>query len=129
MTVISLSMGNGDQFIGQGAFSGCIQMQSITLPFAGDSRTASGQEGNFGYIFGKDSYSGGMVIRQYFKQYYDAPYCIPNQLKEVTITDAVQLGYGAFQNCSMLKRLTVNSGAKSSVGDRAFEGCVKPKWN
>lgn len=124
--------------IGYGAFGGCIGLQSITLPFVGAGRDASESTyswhaGHFGYIFGNDSYSGGMEVRQCFLQYgsYNSTnrYYIPNQLRSVTITDAVQLSDGAFSGCSMLSDLTINSAARSSVGERAFEGCVKPAWN
>lgn len=67
-----------------------------------------------------------MMIEQIYDKYGHATeYCIPNQLKEVTITDALQLSFGAFSNCSILDKLTINSGAKTSVGDKAFESCVK----
>ncbi|MCH5273417.1 MAG: leucine-rich repeat protein [Lachnospiraceae bacterium] len=122
-------IGNSVQSIGKDAFTGCIQLQSITLPFVGASRTASGNKGVFGYIFGTYSYSGGTLVTQWCSNGATAANYIPNQLKEVTITDAAQLGYGAFYNCSMLTKLTINSGAKNSVGDKAFTNCVNPKWN
>ena len=122
-------IGNNIQSIGAGAFSGCIKLQSITLPFAGADRAASGKNGVFGYIFGDSSYSGGTSIRQNYGRYANTLYYIPNQLREVRITDAAQLSYGAFSNCSMLSRLTINSGSRNSVGDQAFENCVNPIWN
>lgn len=123
-------LGSSVQFIGRRAFSGCIQMQSITLPFVGTNRNASGKEGTFGYIFDDSSYSGGMEIYQIYANYNGGSFFyIPNRLKKVTITDAVQLGRGAFNNCSMLDQIIVNSGAKASVGDKAFEGCVSPQWD
>ena len=120
---------NNIQSIGAGAFSGCIKLRSITLPFVGESRTASRRNGLFGYIFGSGSYSGGTSVTQYWANYDRSSYYIPNQLREVKITDAAQLNYGAFYNCSMLSKLTINSGARNSVGDKAFQGCVNPKWN
>lgn len=129
-------IGNSVQYIGKGAFNGCLRMQFITLPFIGESqseiasRIQYGNPWHFGYIFGRDSYSGGMMIEQIYDQYgHASDYCIPNQLKEVTITNAMQVSFGAFSNCSMLDKLTINSDAKSNVSDKAFEGCVKPTWN
>ena len=38
--------------IGDSAFSGCTGVTNVTLPFVGKSRTATGPEATFGYIFG-----------------------------------------------------------------------------
>ncbi len=38
--------------IGASAFAGCNNLTSITLPFVGESRTATGYQAAFGYIFG-----------------------------------------------------------------------------
>lgn len=122
-------IGNEIQSIGKDAFYGCIKLRSITLPFVGADRTATKEEGVFGYIFGSSSYSGGTSVKQYYVRYYTKSYCIPSQLKEVKITDAARLSYGAFSNCSMLSQLTINSGAKNSVEDQVFENCVNPRWN
>lgn len=113
-------------FIGDGAFSGCIMLQSITLPFVGNSRSATETDGVFGAIFGTDSYTGGTKTAQYYSNYYSNSYYIPNQLKSVTITDATMIGYGAFYNCTMIKTLKINAGAKNNVGTNAFKNCKTP---
>ena len=46
--------------IGAFAFYGCNNVTEITLPFVGESRTATGPKGTFGYIFG---YTASIVTR------------------------------------------------------------------
>ena len=118
---------NSVQSIEYAAFSGCIKLQSITLPFVGKSRSATGQPGHFGIIFGKDSYTGSTAAKN-SEGYSNFSYYIPAQLKSVTITDAVKLYNQAFQNCSMLKELKINSGAKKNVGSNVFNNCKSPSW-
>lgn len=108
--------------IGEGAFSGCIGLQSITLPFVGAGRSGSDEQAHFGYIFGEDSYGGGLETPQDMETHFNRKYYIPAQLKEVTITDAAQLGFGAFHNCSMLTSIQLNSKI-AGVGDEVFKNC------
>ena len=123
---------NNVQSIGSEAFNGCIKLKSITLPFVGAKKTATGAEGLFGYIFGNTEYTEGTQIKQCYddSSNYDRSFSyIPNQLSIVTITDAMQLSYGAFYNCSMLKTIFINSEAKNSIGENAFYNCVTPSYN
>lgn len=49
--------------IGEGAFSGCGSLESVTLPFAGGNAGAVSASSStlFGYIFGSASYEGGQT--------------------------------------------------------------------
>ncbi len=118
--------------IGAGAFNGCAQMQSITLPFIGKQKGNSETEAAlFGYIFKGDEYQGGTEIsQQYTDSHWDwADVYIPSSLRSVTITNETVIARGAFQNCSMLQSITINSSANQNVGVNAFSGTVKPTWN
>ena len=112
--------------IGEAAFKGCSGLTSMTLPFVGSSRDASGTyDAVFGYIFGHTSSSSNTgTTRQYYKDgssyYYD--YYIPSSLKSVTITDATQIPYGAFYNCTHLTNITLRDNV-TSIGDDAFYQC------
>lgn len=111
--------------IGGGAFSGCSKIKSMTLPFVGQSNTAEGTETMFGFIFGEESYAGSSPTKQYYggDSYQYREYYLPAQLTTITITNATQLGYAAFYNCSSLTSINLNDGI-ITVGDRAFTNCT-----
>lgn len=109
--------------IGEGAFDGCTNIASITLPFVGASRYADEDENAvFGYIFGISS--GLAQVKQYFAnkdgtyQYYN----IPASLRNVTITDATRIPYGAFYNCDMLTSIRISDNV-TRIGSYAFYKC------
>ena len=113
--------------IGAGAFSGCSALIDITLPFIGS------QKGNynsatalFGYVFGTTSYEGGTKVEQHSP--LKNTFYIPSTLRIVKITNEIVIGDGAFQNCSMLTSLTINTRAQDFVGVNAFENTVIPVW-
>ena len=109
--------------IGYAAFWGCSGLASITLPFVGARRGNSGSSDSvFGYIFGGISYTGGMETVQLYSSGSATGYYIPTALKTVTITDETVLGYGAFNGCSGLTRVTIPSSV-TSIGSYAFNGC------
>ena len=114
--------------IGDGALSGCSSLASITIPFVGVCRkTASDSyQYPFGYIFGTDSYSGGVAITQYYygsstSSKIIATYYIPSSLKSVTVTGG-EILYGAFYNCTGLTEITIPDSV-TRIGGSAFYGC------
>ncbi len=112
-----------------GAFSGCCSLESITLPFIGPSSVISENAPlrySFGYIFGKNSYSGGVLTQQYWYSEdegwsEEVGYYIPSSLKHVTLTgtDVPRL---AFANCKNLSSVTFCEGVKG-FGRQAFYNC------
>ena len=115
--------------IGEGAFSGCSSLESMTIPFVGAEAGKTDQDTYqypFGYIFGTDSYTGGTGVEQ---DYYGSStssttsttYYIPSSLRSVTVTGGNIL-YGAFYNCSMLTSVTIPDSV-TSIGDYAFYNC------
>ena len=111
--------------INEGAFSGCGDLTSITLPFLGGSaiKTKASSSTLFGYIFGVSSYTGGVSTKQYYSSIYSATYYIPKSLKSVTITGG-HIFYGAFYNCDGLRNITIPDDV-TSIGDDAFYNCSK----
>ncbi len=121
--------------IGKGAFEGCTNLESITLPFTGKSKTATQvYEAVFGFAFGyvsklqtdlpgKDNdgfedvsespvagtVSQYAVVTGGSKFFYNRRvYCykIPATLKYVTITNQDVVPFAAFNHCTMLQKIT-----------------------
>lgn len=116
--------------IGEGAFSGCSSLESIVIPFVGAKAGVTSNDTYqypFGYIFGTNSYTGGVATGQYYygrttsSEAYST-YYIPSSLKSVTIAGGNIL-YGAFYNCSGLTSITILDGV-TSIGRRAFYNCT-----
>ena len=101
---------------------GCSKLERITLPFVGSSRTATGQSGNLGYLFGMNSSSGCIPIEQTNSSGSTNVYYMPSPLKTVVVTDASQIPYGAFSNCAMLTSIELCNGIEK-INARAFAGC------
>ncbi len=94
--------------IGQGAFSGCTALETLTLPFVG--ATKNGEENTyFGYVFGATQYTE------------NANY-VPTTLTEVILTGGTKIGYSAFYGCSSLVNITIPDSV-ASIGTSAFGGC------
>lgn len=110
--------------VAEGAFEGCSALEKLQVPFVGLSRDASGENGVLGTIFGKLS-SGGTV--QYFElsnnQLSGYRYDIPASLREITVTDADGLSFGAFYNCAMVTNITLNQGI-TEIGQYSFRNCT-----
>ena len=118
--------------IGQGAFSGCEGLRSITLPFVGNTLNGTTNT-HFGYIFGANTDASNFN-------------CVPTSLETVIITKAVSIGDSAFYNCTGLMSITIPDGVTSiaasvfynctslmsitipdsmtSIGGKAFEDCT-----
>ncbi len=114
--------------IGEGAFSGCSMIRSITLPFVGSGKGNTGRAACFGYIFGDDQYQGGTKVSQHYGSGVVASFYIPSILRSVAITNETTIGKCAFENCSMIETLKINSGAQGNVGTDAFKGTATPTW-
>ena len=137
-TITSILVRSSITGIGDSAFYGCDNVTEITLPFVGASRDATGYSCSFGYIF--DYNTSDYVSSLYFdgdfaprygyyyntgyngiKYYYD--FFVPSSLKTVTITDANQIGKGAFHKCTNISKIVLNDGI-TSIGDYAFYNCA-----
>lgn len=110
--------------IENGAFSGCSEITSMTIPFVGYYIGAeAGFQRPFGSIFGTSSYEGGVATKQY--NFGDSgnisTYYIPASLKSVIVTGGNILR-GAFYNCKGLTSITIPDGITSIEMD-AFRNC------
>ncbi|HAJ97873.1 MAG TPA: hypothetical protein DCO72_09080, partial [Ruminococcus sp.] len=97
----SITIGDGVTSIESYAFSGCSSLEELTVPFVGNSVSASSEKSLFGYVFGENSYSGGKATTQKYASSCSLTYYIPSSLKNVIVTGG-NLFYGAFYGCTSL---------------------------
>lgn len=122
--------------IGEGAFSGAVNLKSLTLPYVGGSVDAVNEEKLFAYIFGSVSYDSGVTSATVKTNVvYDdggtdvsgnseLTYYLPTSLTEVTITGGT-LPACAFLNASTLKKVTLpDSEDIKVISSSAFSGCT-----
>lgn len=113
--------------IGLAAFSGCSNLEKITLPFIGggdvDVAVNSGIEPNiFGYIFGTNKFSGG-IISGGRGETSSVCYYIPATLETVVITGG-DVSIGAFANCENITSITLPENI-TTIADYSFYNCKK----
>ena len=129
--------------IGSAAFSGCVGLVNITLPFVGGSANAtSSYTALFGYVFGdsdpdSDNQDNTTTVyttsdeseytsQTYYvawgggKQYYY--FKIPKNIRNVTITNQSILPANAFENCDLIKTVTVEC-PLTIISRYAFSNC------
>ena len=92
---------DGVTTIGTSAFSGCTLVETITVPFVGNSANSTS---TFSSIFGT----------------------VPNSLNNITITTATTIPYQAFYDLQHVESITIPSGV-TSIGAYAFSGCTALK--
>ncbi|MDE6302922.1 MAG: leucine-rich repeat protein, partial [Clostridia bacterium] len=120
----SITIPDSVDSIGCGAFSGCSGLREMTIPFVGGSKNATSAMAStlFGYIFGTDSYEGGVETMQYYGDDDNYPYYyIPRLLRKVTVTGGNILN-GAFYNCDKLIDIITPDNV-TSIGEYAFAAC------
>lgn len=99
--------------IGEGSFGATSKLEKITLPFVGKKLTATSnsEETVFGYIFSDnyDSNKAGLTKTNQVcgSTYYEA--YIPDSLKEINITRAKKLFYGAFSYLTQVEKINISN--------------------
>lgn len=113
-----------------GAFSGVTALETLTIPFVGDSEKVGteARQYPFGYIFGTASYTNSTRTSQTFAYSGGTStsyFYIPNSLKNVTVTGGNVI-VGAFDGCKYIESITF-TGDISSVSDYAFRNTTALK--
>lgn len=91
--------------VGASVLEGCTGLKSLTAPFIGANKDG-GANSSLGYLFGAASNAG-----------------VPESLRSVRLTNASNVGAGAFMNCTKLLSVTLDNGV-SIIGSSAFKGCT-----
>lgn len=111
--------------IGKCAFSGCVNLKSITIPYNDINRDGY----TLSNSIGDNAFSGCISLER-----INIPDCIRGigkgvfsnckNLTNITLPEGVtnSIGYEAFYNCESLKSITIPSGVKS-IGSFSFYGC------
>jgi len=133
-SLTSIEIPDSVESIGEGVFKGCSGLQSITIPFVGGSRKTSTDtyQYPFGYIFGTDSYTGGVATTQYYYgestgEATSTVYYLPENLKSVTVTGG-EILYSAFRFCKNLTSIEISDNV-TYIGRYAFSGCSNLVYN
>ena len=113
--VTELTVPDSVTSIGYGAFIG-MPLTRLTVPFIGKGMTSTDKYGILGFWFGSGS------IKQLYNSSTYVSCAIPTTLKEVTVTRATRIPYGAFSNCSFIEKIDIPD-TVTSIEDRAFCNC------
>ncbi len=100
--------------IGIGAFSGCSNITSVSLPFSGNDENDLGA---FSSIFGTRNYIGSYSVIEKEETYY-----VPSGLTSVSIKKGL-VGEEALANLSSLTSLTFGDDI-TAIGAEALKGCT-----
>jgi hypothetical protein len=123
--ITSISLPQSVAYIGKGAFAGCVNLETLQIPFVGESIDAVGKYALFGYIFGTGVYVGTESALQYAEPWgivNSDYYSIPSTLKNVTVLGG-EIKSGAFYNCGKIQTITLADGV-TAIGSHAFNGCA-----
>ena len=107
-SIISVFIPDSVEKISFSAFSCCSNIESMTLPFIGESLN-SRDNIFFGYIFGANEYKN--------QDKY-----IPNKIKSISLTKETEVFDYAFYNCASLTSISLPE-SLVTIGDYAFDNC------
>lgn len=107
-SIKSIIVPDSVQKIAERSFEGCVQLESLTLPFIGeqkDSAEPARLKDLFGPLTGWES---------------------PASLKKITITGD-KIRENALRDCTFIETVVLTNPGLSSIGDSAFHGCTSLK--
>lgn len=131
-----VTVGDNIKKIGEGAFSGCLNLKTLELPFVGKSADAVNEERLFGFVFGTSSTDGtgtttsitgkphqrvdasGEVI----SSEEDISYYVPTALEKVVLRNVTEISECAFYGMTTLKEVVLPN-TLTEIANHAFYGC------
>ena len=118
-----------------GVFAGNDMLQTLTIPFVGDKRTATlGEETTdktFGYIFADETLKSLITANKNYEVIQNTTkYYLPISLKTVNVIDDVDIRSYAFQNAYEITSISLPSGYNSTtdfiaIGAHSLQGLSK----
>ena len=123
ISLTSATIGDNITFVGKAIFNGCSNLENLTVPYIGSSKSATSASSTtlLGYYFGDSAFTDSTLIQQYYSSGSYASCNIPRSLKNVTVLGGKIL-YGAFYGCKYLTNVTIGDNV-SSIGSSAFYNC------
>ena len=113
--------------MGEAIFKGCNNLIKISIPFIGENMSCTLSSWGFyylqfGWLFGREAYNGGIAIKQDMYQQGNYTICyFPATLREVRVMCGV-IPVAAFNHCTMLTKIVLEDGVKE-IGMGAFDNC------
>lgn len=128
--------------IDQGAFANMKALQTLTIPFVGNTKNADSSfnaseptedksvdaERTFGYVFGTEEYEGGAPVSQAYSTEGLNTYYMPLTFKSVTVKPAedYKLPMYAFSGNTFIEKVTL-SDKVVAIGEASFKNCYALK--
>ena len=117
----------------EGSFSGCSNLEYLSVPFIG-KKLHLAHEGRpysdefvLGYVFGQNSYTNSVGVLQThlsgLGEETSETYQLPQSLATVVLRSGNQIYYNAFENCSMIENIYIPD-TITLINSFAFRGCT-----
>lgn len=103
---------NSVEFIGKGILDECTNLKKVKTPFVGSERDST-STAYLGYYFDANSYEQNELK-------------IPESLKEIELTETVNINSNCFVNCKHLEKIYLPS-CLEYIGEYAFSNCINIK--
>ena len=111
--------------IGYSAFKGCNSLEKMVLPFVGADINAD--RGNYISYVGHPYYSAlGYLFGSYIGDWDEINSTVPQSLRQVILTKDTTIGQYAFYNCDFIEIISLPNGV-TSIGNSAFQNCTSLK--
>ena len=113
-----------------GCLSGISKLESLSIPFVGRKQYEEKELNQypFGYIFGELSYSNSYAATEYYygnslTELTSTTYYIPQNLKNITITNTDYMSYGCLSGINSLEKLYI-----PFVGEKRYEKTAEDQY-